>query len=201
MTAPAPSPTTGPQTNYVCEVRRVPTPVCEPPYDDELDENPSPVGGVQGALALAFHLPSGLPATPKLRLVEEPPDPETDPAYFDPQATPADVLPDPRGFAGRLVQAMCEVMVAARPVAQLMRWTSEDVYRQLLRRVRVAGHETALMRRNTAPGRVRSVHVGEPRENVVEVCAVVQQRNRATAVALRLEGVDGRWQCTALQLG
>ena len=55
--------------------------------------------------------------------------------------------------------------------------------------------------RTLAPGRVRSVHVSEPRGNLVEVCAIVQHRDRATAIALRMEGVDGRWQCTALQFG
>jgi hypothetical protein len=33
------------------------------------------------------------------------------------------------------------------------------------------------------------------------VCALVRRGARSTAVALRLEGRDGRWQCTALELG
>lgn len=187
----------------------MPTPVSDPPYDDELDLGPDNVparavrddAGAQELLALGFQLPGGVPAVPALRLVRPAPDPESDPAYFDAQPTPATALPDPRAFAARLVQAMLEVVVAARPLGQLLRWTSEEVYRQLARRLRVAGHETATMRRQTAPGRVRSVHVSEPRGNVVEACAIVQQRGRATALALRLEGVDGRWQCTALQFG
>lgn len=191
------------EESYICEVRRVPTPICDPPYDDEV-VTPAQLltaeTGVQGSLALAFHLPGGLPAVPvtPLRVV---PDPEDDPGFFEPQATPAATLPDPRPFTFRLVQAVLEVVVAARPVGQLVRWTTEDVYRQLVRRVRLAGHEDVTRRRQRAPGRVRSVHVSEPRGNAVEACAIVQHQQRATAVALRLEGVDGHWRCTALQLG
>jgi hypothetical protein len=187
------------------EVRRIPTPATEPPYDDEIDRPAdNPTDAVQGSLALAFHLPGGLPvvpAVPTLRLLPRPPDPETDPSYFARQQTPYGALPDPRIFAGRLVQAMLEVVVSARPLGQLVRWTSEDVYRQLARRVRIRGYEDAPTRRRLAPGRVRSVHVGEPRRNIVEVCAIVQSGPRAAAVALRLEGIDGRWRCTAVQFG
>ena len=185
------------------EVRRIPTPATEPPYDDDVDGQTVQGAAVQGALALAFHLPGGLPvepAAPTLRLVA-PPDPQTDPHYFGRQQTPLHALPDPRLFAGRLVQAMLEVAVAARPLGQLVRWTNEDVYRQLARQVRIAGHEDATSRRRLATGQVRSVRVSEPRGSLVEVCAVVQHRTRAAAIALRLEGVDGRWQCTAVQFG
>ena len=48
---------------------------------------------------------------------------------------------------------------------------------------------------------VRSVHVSEPVDGVAEVCAIVQQGPRCRAIALRLEGIDGRWQCTALHIG
>jgi Family of unknown function (DUF6459) len=48
---------------------------------------------------------------------------------------------------------------------------------------------------------VRSVHVSEPVDGIAEVCAIVQQGPRCRTIALRLEGIDGRWQCTALQIG
>src|SRR5436305_11836493 len=153
------------------EVRRVPAPVCEPPYDDELDDAPGLHS--QPALGLAFQLPGGLPAVPALHLVEPPAAaPADDPSFFEPQPTPITVLPDARVFAGRLVQAMLEVMVALRPLAQLVRWTNEDVYRVLARRVRITGHKSVTTRRQMAPGRVRSIHLSEPRDNIVEVCAI-----------------------------
>jgi hypothetical protein len=56
---------------------------------------------------------------------------------------------------------------------------------------------------DAAPARalVRSVHVSEPADGVAEVSALVRRGVRCTAVALRLEGMDGRWQCTALEVG
>jgi hypothetical protein len=192
------------ETDEGSVLRLLPAPQSEPPYDDERETAPAyeTVHAVQGALALAFELPGGLPAVPAaaLQLVRSA-DGEAEPDFFAPQRTPTTALPDPRLFAARLVQAMLEVVVAARPLAQLIRWTTEEVYRQLGRQVRIAGHEDASRRRRLVPGRVRSIHISEPRGHAVEVCAIVQHRERTTAMALRLEGVDGRWQCTALQVG
>ena len=53
----------------------------------------------------------------------------------------------------------------------------------------------------TAPLLVSSVRVCEPVDGVAEVSAVVRRGGRAHAVAARLEGIDGRWRCTALQIG
>ena len=84
-----------------------------------------------------------------------------------------------------------------RPVAQLVRWTSLEVYAGLQRRCAPSG-------RRPAPGRravVRTVRVCLPADGVVEASAVVVARGRVQAVALRLEGLDGRWRMTALELG
>ena len=53
----------------------------------------------------------------------------------------------------------------------------------------------------TAPVIVTSVRVGEPVDGVAEVSAVARRAGKAHAVAARLEGIDGRWRCTALQVG
>jgi hypothetical protein len=192
-------------------IRRLPVPASEPPYDDErergLPQTPLPGSGdcgVQGALALAFVLPNGLPATPcpppDLQLVPARPDAEVDldEIEFGPQPTPRAELPEPRGWAARLVQAVVEVLAGERPAAQLVRWTSADVYDALR-----AGTDTAPGTSRREPSRplVRSVHVAEPVDGVAEVAALVRRGTRATAVALRLEGIDGRWQCTAIELG
>ena len=47
-------------------------------------------------------------------------------------------------------------------------------------------------------GRIR---VCEPVDGVAEVSAVAHRGGRAHAVAARLEGIDGRWRCTVLQIG
>ena len=60
---------------------------------------------------------------------------------------------------------------------------------------------TAVVCRGTAPLVVGSVHVCEPLDGVAEISAVARRAGRAHAVAARLEGIDGRWRCAALQIG
>jgi hypothetical protein len=186
-------------------LRRLPMPCCEPPYDDELGPAParwaesSAGGGVQGTLALAFALPSGLPAVPEpppdLHLVA---DDGVSVDEFGPRPTGRAALPAPQTWAGRVVQAIVEVLAGVRPAAQLVRWTTEDVYEQISSRVLAIYSPDAY---GPPRGVVSSLHVSEPADGVAEVCALVRRGARSTAVALRLEGMDGRWQCTAIELG
>ena len=55
---------------------------------------------------------------------------------FGPRQTPRTQLPDPKPWAGRLVQAIVEVASGVRPVSQLVRWTSADVYESVQLRLR-----------------------------------------------------------------
>jgi hypothetical protein len=181
-----------------------------------------PQPAVQGALALSFVLPSGVSAVPEapalhLRVLPGtggvPSRPtsgrgaaaDPDLADFGPQPTARADLPEPRAWGGRLVQALVEVLAGDRPAGQLVRWTSGEVYDDVTALVPVRARPG----RPRPPGRtgppsratVRSVHVTEPADGVAEVAATVTRGRRTTAVALRLEGLDGRWQCTALELG
>ncbi|HEY5202939.1 MAG TPA: Rv3235 family protein [Acidothermaceae bacterium] len=130
---------------------------------------------------------------------------ETVEEEFGPQKTATTLLPAPTPWAGRLVQAMIEVVSGVRPVSQLVRWTTAPVYEELCARVARPVAATGAGSRAIATTRlaevVRSIRVSEPRDGVAEVCAIVQQGPRCRAIALRLEGIDGRWQCTALQIG
>lgn len=170
-------------------LRLLRAPVCDPPYDDE---RPSWTPPMDGSLALAFP-PSG--DTVPLRLVP--------PAYgyddFEREPTARADLPDPRPWTRRLAQVLAEVAVGARPVAQLAPYAELDVLDQLEATVR--RFAASAQRGQTLRPLVRSVHVSEPADGVAEACAVVDTGPRRRAVALRLEGMDGRWQCTALQLG
>lgn len=213
-----------PASTIPTSIRRLPVPACEPPYDDESlaghadggwqpwSASPDgtsagrPADAVQGTLALAFVLPSGLPSTPQpppgLRLVPpllRRPDAQEDQddADFGPQPTGRADLPEPRHWSARFVQAVVEVMAGDRPSAQLVRWTSAEVYDDVAARVPGAPARSS----EAARAVVRSVHVTEPADGVAEVAAMVRRGLRTTAVALRLEGLDGRWQCTALELG
>jgi Family of unknown function (DUF6459) len=170
-------------------LRLLRAPVADPPYDDEL---PGAVPLVEGSLALAFP-PTGEPVS--LRLVP--------PASIDdelaPRPTPRSELPDPRGWTGRLAQAIAEILAGARPAGQLARYTTLDVLEHLERSTGRLGTRT----KGAAPMRpiVASVHVTEPADGVAEGCVVVDTGPRRRALALRLEGLDGRWRCTDLQFG
>jgi hypothetical protein len=187
-------------------LRRLPVPATEPPYDDEWGgarRATPPPDVVQGTLALAFVLPNGIAATPAappgLRLVVTDPDAEADADAIDfgPQPTGTFALPEARRWAGRFAQAIVEVLAGDRPLAQLIRWTTTAVYDDVAALIVGPGSAPA----DSTRGVVRSVHVSEPADGIAEVAALVRRGGRSTAVALRLEGLDGRWQCTALELG
>jgi hypothetical protein len=112
--------------------------------------------------------------------------------------THRDLLPDPRPATERLAQAIAEVLAGARPAGQLAGVATLDVLRLL---ARSAGRLGA--RPGSPPQRpiVGSVRVTEPCAGVVEACAVINTGDRMRALALRLEGIDGRWRCTAIHLG
>jgi hypothetical protein len=93
-----------------------------------------------------------------------------------------------------------EVTTGLRPTSQLLRWTSDEVQSMLARRA-ILGRRAAQQGRRPRRSVVRSTHVCIPRDGVAEVSAVVDDGRRVRAVALRLEGLDGRWRVTALQLG
>jgi hypothetical protein len=170
-------------------LRLLRAPVADPPYDDEV---PAAVPVIEGSLALAFP-PVGDPVP--LRLVP----PATVDDDLGPQPTPRSELPDPRPMTQRLAQAVVEILAGARPAAQLARYTTLDVLEYLER----ATGRLATRVNGSAPLRpvVASVHVSEPADGVAEVCAVVNTGPRRRALALRLEGLDGRWRCTDLQFG
>ncbi len=202
-------------------VRRLPLPVTAPPYDDERVGGWPPEGDTQGALALAFGLGNGLPALPEapaqLRLVGPHPQrqqragfgsdvaPGVDPAEADDgfgarRPTPSSELPEPRAWTVRLVQAVLEILAGRRPPQQLLRWTSDAVYADLSARVLALARRPEARQRRSPHVRLQAVHLCEPVDGVVEATAVVQTGGRVRAMALRLEGTDGRWQCTVLRL-
>jgi hypothetical protein len=170
-------------------LRLRPVPRLDGPYDDELPEPVTPQ--VVGSLALAFPPPSRV--SMPLRLV-----PPAGGVRAAAEPSRRDLLPDPRPWTARLAQAIAEVLAGGRPAGQLSRVATLDVL-QLLER-----GSGRLGARPGSPAQlpvVGSVHLSEPRDGIAEACAVVSTGRRKRALALRLEGVDGQWRCTALQVG
>jgi Family of unknown function (DUF6459) len=104
--------------------------------------------------------------------------------------------------ARRFLQAVVEMAGADRPVVQLLHWATPEVYAEVCRHAdAVAASSDTRHRSRTGRPRVVSVHVGRPADGVAEVAAHVRHAGRSRALAARLELRQGRWVCTALQLG
>lgn len=166
-------------------LRRLPVPATEPRpalrvVRDEPDE------GVPGQGVLVFE---------RAHAEDDP-----DAAFAARRPTSAGDLPDPARWVAQFVQVAVEVAAGFRPAGQLVRWTSDDVFQRLQRRNRLAGRPEMRTRARAGHTQVRGVRVCLPRDGVVEASAVVWGRDRVRAVALRLEGWDGRWRVTALEL-
>jgi hypothetical protein len=160
----------------------------EPPFDDELTTDPRSVAGPYDR-PLPFdstdpHRPSDL------RLSGG-----TDP--FAAQPTGRQDLPEVSTFTRRLVIAIIETATGRRSAAQLSQHTAPAVQAGL---ARDAGKINRLGSAHR-PARLHSVHVTEPADGVAEVAAIVRVGDRFRALALRLEGLDGRWRCVRLQIG
>lgn len=117
---------------------------------------------------------------------------------FGPRHTPTDELPDAQPFSARMAVTLLQIASGARPPTQVMRHCSPAVYDSIVRR-----HGVAVRRRvgSLRPIRVRRVLVCHPCDGIVEATAVLDDGHRPRALALRLEGTDGRWVVTALQIG
>jgi len=119
-----------------------------------------------------------------------------DAADFGPAWSRRAELPDPQAVGRRLVTLTLEAFAGRRPVAQLQPLVSPPLFTALTERGR-----PRWCTEGTAPLAVSSVRVCEPVDGVAEVSAVARRAGRAHAIAARLEGIDGRWRCTALQIG
>lgn len=118
-------------------------------------------------------------------------------AEFAPQPTPPELLPDPVRATAQVAQGIVDVLSGLRPIGQLNQYTSDEVRELLRSRQKVR----AIDRRGHRLPKVVSIRVTTPHASVIEASAIVGGAPRARALALRLEGLDGRWQCTALEMG
>lgn len=105
--------------------------------------------------------------------------------------------------------AAVEVLAGIRPLAQLARWVTPDVYDGLGRRaaLTVPGgpHLDPVAGSGTSPAghrpSVRRVRVCPVTPHVVEATVVVAHAQRVRAVAIRLSRTSGRWRASALVIG
>lgn len=123
-------------------------------------------------------------------------------AFFSPQRTTTESLPDPEPLVRNLTRGVLEVLAGVREVDQLARWLTEDAYRKLVVRANLAAR--ARSARGVPASRlvhhILSVRHSSPADGIVEAVVIVRGPARTRAVALRLEGMDGRWRATSLAL-
>jgi hypothetical protein len=105
--------------------------------------------------------------------------------------------------AQRIGAAVVEIVGGDRPVSQVLRWTTPEVYQDLSRRALLVA--TAAGRRPGAGGiqSVRPLLAGLRASFVTERCAEVSLHvrygPRSRAVAARFELIRDRWQISALE--
>jgi hypothetical protein len=122
--------------------------------------------------------------------------------FFAPQRTSAAALPDPEPLLRNLTRGVHEVLAGVREIEQLARWVTEDTFRALLTRANLATR--ARSARGVPATRpvyaIGSVRMCVPTDGVVESVIVVRTPPRTRAIAVRLEGIDGRWRASSLAL-
>lgn len=106
-------------------------------------------------------------------------------------------LPDPAAWCGALVRTCVEVLLGARPAAQLSRWLTTELYASVSRRATVGQSLPATPRRV----QVLRVHTCEIDEAHYEASVVLHDGRRVRAAAVRIEIYRGRWRATALEIG
>lgn len=169
-------------------LRQLPVPETEAPLEQapqperrrRSSHGHRPADGVQGVLTLVL---SG-----------DDPDDED----FGPLPTCTSDLPDAESWSRQITQVIVEVIAGHRPPSQLLRWTDAGVYDEIRSQTLPHARPGSAPRRRP---RVGTVRVCQPADGVAEVSAVVHGHYRTQALALRLEGKDGRWRVTALEAG
>ncbi len=107
-----------------------------------------------------------------------------------PKPTSAGELPQISEWSFAFIVNLLEILSGHRQPAQVMARCHRVIYHQLLTK---AGTDKVL-------GKLRSVHLQEPLDGLCEVSATIRYGDRLKALALRFEGVDGRWLCTVLEI-
>lgn len=149
---------------------------------------PVPVAQIQGTLALDLRGTATLPSTPE---------------YDGATRSRLETLNETevKRWSAVFAQAVVESIGGDRPVSQLVRWMTPRVYADLERRVQLVRLARPSTRARVVRPQVRSVHVCQPDAGCAEVSVHVRHGERSRALAARLEHRDGRWVCTALELG
>lgn len=119
-------------------------------------------------------------------------------------ASPAQPLGDPTALCCAVAHAAMESLRGIRPLAQLVRSVSPEVFDALYARCQV--REQARNRPGAPPvpqsrARVRRARIVRIAPGIAEASVVVDDVDRVRAAALRVEEHRGRWWVVVLEIG
>lgn len=128
------------------------------------------------------------PGLPHMRILD----------FCAPEKTPTRALPHPDEFLRSLTLGVLEVIAGVREASQLARWLAQEPFLRLVTRANLAARARSA---RGVPARrprnqIMSLRYSSPADGVIEASLVVDGVARTRAVAIRLEGLDGRWRAT-----
>ena len=109
---------------------------------------------------------------------------------FAPQPTSASNLPKIAPLIHQFIHNVLEIWAGRRSSHQLQLSCHYTIFSQIQR---ATGSLSEI-------GRVRKTRITEPLDGVCEATVTVRFGDRLRVVAIRFEGLDGRWLCTSLTL-
>jgi hypothetical protein len=109
---------------------------------------------------------------------------------FAPQPTSASDLPDIQPLVFQFIHNAVEIWAGRRSPQQLQAMCHYKVYSEL--------QKSAASLKEI--GRVRKTRITQPIDGVCETAITIRFGDRLRVVAMRFEGLDGRWLCTCLAL-
>jgi hypothetical protein len=111
-------------------------------------------------------------------------------AEFAPKPTSACDLPDIRQLTFQFIHNVVEIWAGRRTASQVQAMCHHLIFADLQRK---AGQQKLV-------GKIRKIKVTEPLDGISETTVTIRYGDRLRVVAIRFEGLDGRWLCTALTL-
>jgi hypothetical protein len=111
-------------------------------------------------------------------------------ADFAPMPTSATELPEINETTFHFIHNVVEIWAGRRSASQVQAMCHHLIFADLQRK---AGQQKLV-------GRIRKIKVTEPLDGISESTVTIRYGDRLRVVAIRFEGLDGRWLCTALTL-
>jgi hypothetical protein len=109
---------------------------------------------------------------------------------FAPEPTSAEDLPDIKELTSNFMHNVLEIWAGRRSASQVQALCHHLIFADIQR---AAGQQKTL-------GKIRKIKITEPLDGISESAITVRYGDRLRVVAIRFEGLDQRWLCTALTL-